>query len=434
MSGLLAATGERALLPTRAVAGTPDRVVVINDISVMKGGATSIALTGARMLHERGVPVTFITGDDAGAVAPEHAALDFATLGGEHLLALSPAKAMLRGLYNRRAEVMLADWITRHDTPRTVYHLHGWSKILSPAVFRALRPVARRLAIHAHDFFLACPNGGYFDYKRGEVCERTPLSAACFARNCDKRNYLQKLWRSTRHATRKSLIDLARAGLVIPVHEGMLALLEQGGIPRRRMRVLRNPALAWCRERVAAEANRHFLYVGRFDTEKGVIALARAARRAGIQLRMAGAGPLELRLRQEFPEIELLGWRRPQELGELCRTARVLVTPSLVRETFGLVAFEALLSGIPVLASERMLIAGEIADNGLGLAGDPQDEAAFAGLLARLAGDDALVAACSARACAEAPRLVLTPDAWADALGDIYGSLLANSVAQHRGG
>ena len=39
------------------------KVVIINDVSVARGGATALALLEARLLSERGVVVTFATGD-----------------------------------------------------------------------------------------------------------------------------------------------------------------------------------------------------------------------------------------------------------------------------------------------------------------------------------------------------------------------------------
>ena len=86
------------------------------------------------------------------------------------------SRSILKGLYDRSVMTKVASWIASHDTANTVYHLHGWSKILSPSIFAALSPVARRVVIHAHDFFLVCPNGGYFDYQKKLPCDRTPLS------------------------------------------------------------------------------------------------------------------------------------------------------------------------------------------------------------------------------------------------------------------
>jgi hypothetical protein len=114
-----------------------------------------------RLLRERQVPVTVLSGD-GGSAALAQLGAETVALGGQHIMSGNRAAAALRGLYDASTGTALADWIAAHDTPGTVYHLHNWHKVLSPSVFRALRMVASRLLISAHYYFLVCPNGGYF--------------------------------------------------------------------------------------------------------------------------------------------------------------------------------------------------------------------------------------------------------------------------------
>lgn len=404
----------------------PDRVVVINDASVMRGGATGMALASARLLKDRGVPVTFLTGDHASDIAPADQGIEFVALGGTHILSAPVHRSMIDGLYNTRAADFVARWIRAHDTPRTVYHLHGWSKVLSPSVFAALRQVGPRLVISAHDFFLVCPNGGYFDFASMSPCDRTPLGLACLSTNCDRRNYLHKLWRSTRQGVRRMLTDIVpgRVGAVVAVHEGMLDLLVRGGVDPATLRTLRNPAMPWRSERVAAESNRIFVFVGRLEPDKGAELFAAAARRAGVLAQIIGGGPEGGRIADAYPEVDLTGWKSREEIGKLIGAARALVMTTRSREAFGIVALEALTSGVPVVLSNSAMLASEIVEKGMGLACDPHDEAALAGLFSRLAGDDALVAAMSRCAFAEARQMAPTPGEWIDALLGIYGDLL----------
>jgi hypothetical protein len=129
-------------------------------------------------------------------------------LGGRQLLERSRFSAAASGLYDPATQTALARWIGANDTPRTVYHLHNWHKVLSPSAFVALRPVAARLVMSAHDFFLACPNGAYFHYPRQHECDLAPNGAACIATACDRRHYAHKLWRVARHGLRHRLFDL----------------------------------------------------------------------------------------------------------------------------------------------------------------------------------------------------------------------------------
>lgn len=407
----------------------PDRVVVINDISAMHGGATGVTLMSLRQLRACGVRVTFITGDDASQADRQDLAGDYEAIGGRHILTGPRTAAAMRGLYNQAAARHLTEWIARNDTPGTIYHLHGWSKILSPSVFGALKTVAPRVVLHAHDFFLACPNGGYFDFRRGRGCVLRALSPQCLACNCDRRSYAHKLWRAGRLALRRALLDLNSVGRVLAVHEAMVPLLHRSGLSGAPIDVLRNPVVAWRADRIAAERNATFLFVGRLDVDKGVDLLAAAARRAGVRLRMIGAGPLADMLASEYPEIELTGWKSRDDIAELCREARAIVLPTRSRETFGLAALEAMMSGLPAVISHQALISPEIVGSGCGLACDPHDEASLARLLARLASDDTSVARMSKTAHLHARELAPTPAEWCARLLTFYSATLSAAAA-----
>jgi glycosyltransferase involved in cell wall biosynthesis len=402
-----------------------DRVVVINDDTEERGGAAAVALASVRLLRQRGVPVTVLS-SDGGSTALVQLGADAVALGGQHIMSGNRAAAALRGLYDAGTGAAVADWIAVHDTPGTVYHLHNWHKVLSPSVFRALKPIASRLLISAHDYFLVCPNGGYFRYPQQSACQLAPGSIRCLAANCDRRHYGHKLWRVARHAVRRFLFDLTDTlADILVVHEGMVPHLMRGGVPRRRLRVLRNPVVPWRPSRVPAEDNRAVFYVGRVEADKGVDLLARAARRAGVRLRIIGAGSLEAAVRHENPTAELLGWQSREQLAQLVSDARIVVIPTRCRETFGLAGIEALLSGIPAIVSQFSLISDEIVRHGFGLSCDPYDEAALTDAITALDRDDGRVREISCRAFSGARMLAPTPEQWCDDLLRIYESKLA---------
>jgi glycosyltransferase involved in cell wall biosynthesis len=403
-----------------------ERVVVINDDCVPSGGAAAIALASVEELRSRGLAVTMITGD--GGTNPEVGRLgaDLFALGGRHILEGS-RPAIMRGLYSRTTANLLSEWIAKNDTPGTIYHLHNWHKYLSPSAFVPLRRVAHRLVLCAHDYFLACPNGGYFHFPRGEICNLSPLGAACLATHCDKRNYGHKLWRVARSGIRRLVMNLhSTSATVIAVHDGMVPLLAQA-IDRRSIRVMRNPALPWRPARVTAERNHRLLFVGRLEQDKGVIHLARAARIAGAQLRIIGAGPLAPIIHCDFPEVEQAGWKSKLEIAKLCRDARAVVMPSQGRETFGLVAIEAAMSGIPIIVSRAALISGDLERLGVGIGCDGHDVTAMAKAMTRIMNDDALVSDMSRRGFETARSLAPTPQEWGDQLVALYEEKLAGA-------
>jgi glycosyltransferase involved in cell wall biosynthesis len=405
------------------------RVVVLNDVSIARGGATSLALASIRGLRARGVAVTLITGDDGDNPELDDIGVGIVPMGQALLLDAGMREAFFRGLYNRRTIAVVGDWISRNDTPDTVYHVHTWAKILSPSLFQALRPVAGRLIVSAHDFFLVCPNGGYVFYGTGSPCQLRPMSFACLRASCDRRSYGHKLWRVARQAVRQQVFDMRRSSpLVLAVHDGMRPGLERAGIPHTSIRVLRNPVRPFTSHRITAERNREIVFIGRLNTEKGADLAAKAARRAGARLRIIGGGPMSGSLQRNYPEVIFDGPRTQAEIGGLVASARVLVMPSRYPEPFGLVAGEALWSGLPVILGDTALMAGEITARGAGVACDVRNEVVLAAAMRQLLDRDADTQRMSINAFESTRDLATTPSEWMEALVGVYEEL---SPADH---
>ena len=402
----------------------PDRVVIISDFATVRGGASKLAVLQAGELARQGVPVTFFSGDSDSDLP---AGVDPIALGGRRLLEQGKLQAALAGLWNRKARRLLRAWISRNDTPRTIYHVHGYHQTLSPSVLSPLKPVKRRTVMHAHDYFLACPNGAFFDYRAARTCTRRAMSWDCVSCNCDKRSYAQKLWR----VARQGLQNRARARLLpevgtILIHPGMQRRLFPDGGGGRIVTVA-NPADPPLPEPVAAERNREILFVGDIHAYKGVFVLAEAGRRAGLSIEFAGDGQDLTRLRQEFPEHRFAGWQDSDGLRQKMAAARVLVAPTLGPEPYGLAPVEALLSGVPVVLSDEMLLSREITAQEMGRSFRAGDADALARVLSLLAQDDAAIARMSRNARTRSRDLSLSAADWCAALCDVYARLLEDA-------
>lgn len=413
------------LAPGSPAPGTP-RIVILNDNAVADGGTAVLALKSARMLAARGYDVTFIAGDVGDDGALKAAGVRLIALGGRHLLDQSQRRAAQDGIYNRRLRDLIRAEITASDTPDTVYHLHGWAGVLSPSVFAALRDVASRTYIHAHDFFLACPNGVYFDFPRQMVCHRKPMSLSCLTTNCDKRAWHHKQWRSLRHAVLHRAFDtsLPWAGIVL-ISDAMAEGLARAGLPSRLFRTVLNPAEPFGPTRIPAERNRKLAFIGRLEAGKGVELLCAASHIADLPLRVIGDGAMRAQLEATFPEVEFAGWRQPDEIGAMLGEARALVLPTLTPEPFGLVAAEASCSGLPVLMSSAMLLSGELVDKGLGLAADVASPETLAGSLNEfMALPDTKVEEMSRRGFERRASIANSAEGWIDGLVATYRACL----------
>jgi glycosyltransferase involved in cell wall biosynthesis len=420
----LTATAWARPRPSAARTARIDRVVVISDDVSLLGGAAAVAHQSIERLAAEGVPVTLLVGQSPPS-APLPANVEVEPLSGGRLGADAGLRAAASGLFDLGVRNRVAQWIARHDTPRTIYHLHNWHKSLSPSVFQALRAVERRLVMTAHDYFLVCPNGAYYDFRAHQVCELEPLSFKCLSTNCDKRRFAHKAWRVARHGVRSRLYPLGAAqGWVLAPHEGVTPYLVRGGVRPDRIRTLRNPVTPWSETRIEAEKQRQVLFVGRLETDKGVHLLAEAAERCGVALTIVGEGPLAAPLAEAYPRHTFLGARSRAELAGIASQSRLLVVASLWPETFGLVTFEALLSGLPVLLSRNALVAEELRQLDAAEVFNPEDLDAFSVALSRAVKDSVRLAELSARGFALRSELAPSPEMWGSGLVAIYRAVL----------
>ncbi|RDV07252.1 glycosyltransferase [Sphingorhabdus pulchriflava] len=402
-----------------------ERVVVIHDFAAPEGGAGVLAIQAAQEYRRRGIPVTYFAGSIDGA-GEGLDGIDLVGLHASRLLDTSPTRAMMQGFHNRTAHNYLERWIAKNDTDHTVYHLHNWSQILSPAIFAALAGVEDRLVVTCHDFFNICPNGGFTDFSHAQPCGLKPLSLSCLVSQCDRRSGLHKVWRVARQVHLNRLARPARSKATFTfLHDRMLAKYADNGFSARQMVTIPNPVEPWSRARIPAEQNQEFLFVGRLGSDKGADLATAACIQTGVPLTLVGEGELEGRLRETGGDLQLAGWCNRAEILDHARRARALIVPSRVVEPFGLVILEAATSGLPVIVSERAYLAGDCKRLGFGQSFDPAEPQSLTELIKRIANDDAAVEQMSNNGFARADELALSAPEW----GERYIGLFRDAIA-----
>ncbi len=326
-------------------------VIVVADSAQIDGGLGKVAVTSAIALADRGLDVIYfcpVPGVDPGLVQA-----------GVQVICLdqvSPSadpnriRGLWRGIWNSAVAEALRALCADHDPKTTVVHCHGYSKALSPAIGPILTNGPLRSVYTMHEFFLACPNGGFFDFPRGQICTRKPLGLSCLTTNCDSRHVAHKVWRVARqgvlHGPGRMPKKLRH---VITISDTQRNVMSPHLSPMTVMHHVPNPVDLGDEPRVRAEDNDLFVFVGRLEPDKGALDFALAAKEADVPAVFVGAGRQEAAIRAALPEATITGWLAPTEVAAWLAKARALVFPSLWQETFGLVAYEALGRGVPVI-------------------------------------------------------------------------------------
>ena len=167
-----------------------------------------------------------------------------------------------------------------------------------------------------------------------------------------------------------------------------------------------------------------FLFVGRFEREKGVDDLLHAWRRSGLaaeaELAFVGEGSLRGRIESAGAGVSVRGPLAATDLPSLYAAAAALVLPSVRTRTFlepwGLVTNEAMHQGTAVVASDAVgaVAGGLVRDGRNGLVFPAGDVDALATRLTTLARNAELRSALGQAARADAAPY--TPDAWVDGM------------------
>jgi glycosyltransferase involved in cell wall biosynthesis len=341
-------------------------VIILNDFGHINGGTAKVAIDSACEIGRRGIRTTYFTAVNPVAEQLDEAGVHVVSTDQEELArAQNKVEAVIQGIWNRKAVGRMRALLSLCDRKKTVIHVHGWTKALSSAPIRVAARMGFQVVVTFHDYFLACPNGGFFDYPLNKICTLKPLSFACLARHCDVRSYSQKLYRVARQVVQQHF------GLLPSGVEHYITISEFGASVLRpflpnEARVYRvdNPIDVERRDPVAVRENVLFVTVGRLSPEKGALLAAQAASAIGASLDILGDGVQAKVIQAIANGIRVVGWLKPEGVLAKLQKARALVFPSLWYEVQPLVVLEALARGVPAIVADTSA-ARELVENGV---------------------------------------------------------------------
>lgn len=329
-----------------------ESIVYITNRASILGGAEKVACQEAIAAAQRGIDVTLFAA--AGPVAPElsGAGVHVVCLGQE-LSSEDPNKlrGFAHGLWNLAAARELKAILSEKSPSGTVVHLHTWTHVLSASVLGVIRRLGFPLVVTAHDYFLVCPNGGLLDYQHMKKCCLQPLCHECWHRNCDKRSYPQKLYRSLRWVLqRNELAHISNISIatISDIGERLIENRAQAsGLGQAKYVRVPNPIdvptleFRECGTVCPYPKDSFYLYVGRMSVEKGPQLFCEAAQSLQHRAILIGDGPLLASLRSTYPQCIFLGQLGFDEIVPYYANARALVVPSLWYEGLPLAVCEA---------------------------------------------------------------------------------------------
>lgn len=231
-------------------------------------------------------------------------------------------------------------------------HVHSVYPMFSPSVLVACRRLGIPVVMTVHNWFLTCPT--WYHYRDGRVCLDCigGREYNCVVHNCRK-NILESVAYAARTAVgrRFRLFRDNLRTLIVMTPFGRDNLIQAGFRPDQ-IAIVANPASVRspCAKTSAGE---YVGFAGRVCDEKGIdIFVAAAARMPHILFKVAGEGPALADMKRKATDnVQFLGRLDADDLSQFYGRCRMLVVPSRCLEQFGIVAADAMMSGLPVIAS-----------------------------------------------------------------------------------
>jgi glycosyltransferase involved in cell wall biosynthesis len=328
------------------------RVAIVHEFyrSNQPSGENEVVLAEAAALARAGIACAVISPSGTGQLSPWSAGL-----------------SALRG-----GSVDLEDELSSFDPD--VVHVHNTFPSISRS---ALSKVASPLVLTLHNYRHFCVNGLLF--RQGRICHD------CLGSSLMK-GVIHSCYRS-RPASAAVAVDMRRRGkdVLLERADHLLCLsATQESIVRAQVtspdRVLLSPhfvpddLVSASTQLVDAVGEDYYFVASRLGPEKGVARLVDVWPRAAPLLVIAGEGADERMLAHRPRNVVLIGRKPRVEVLKWVRRARAVIVPSLWYETFGLVQIEAMAHGVPTIAFRPNVVAERIADEGVGVVADWEED------------------------------------------------------------
>ncbi|MFO7286623.1 MAG: glycosyltransferase family 4 protein [Gammaproteobacteria bacterium] len=365
------------------------RILIANKFFFRNGGSESVMLAEREYLREAGESVVDFSMRDERNLPSDYAQY-FVT---HRSYARAPRRPLLERAYaalnlihSREAVKRIVELIdaTRPD----LLHCHNVYHQLTPSIIGAARGRGVPVVLTLHDYKPVCPT--YTRLRHGRPCsdclEQRFLNV--LRHRCADGSLAKSALLYAEAATHKLMRSYEKVDAVIAPSRFMYRAVTRSRFPPERVHVIPN-GIETSRIEPSFSDEGYVLFLGRLSPEKGIVTLleAHATVRDRVRLRVAGTGPLERRIREQYPHPELIGHVSGSALEETIRRAAFLVVPSEWYENSPLAVLEAMAHGKAVVASDIGGIPELVVHGETGLLFSPGDRDALARSLVTLTQD-----------------------------------------------
>jgi glycosyltransferase involved in cell wall biosynthesis len=323
---------------------------------------------------------------------------------------LNKHKTISNGIKALRTSVVSSDALNKLDRILEKHdikfaHLHNIHHYITPAIVEKLHKKGIKIIWTLHDYKIICPENSFVS--KGKVCEKCMDGSFyhCAINKCKKNSLLASALATFEayYYHKKNTYQLV--DFYLCPSRFILDKFMQFGFDKNKMLLsglcydisLIDNFIERSKSLPAPQnPDKYILYVGRLEDIKGVKTLIEAVRGTDIHLKIAGRGNAEESLTnyiqtEHISNVELLGFKKKDDIFELTQHASFGVCPSEWYENYPFSVSETFLFSKPVVGANIGGIPELVINEQTGLLFEPGNQGQLREKLLRLWNDDELV-------------------------------------------
>ena len=334
------------------------KVLLINNCHYRRGGADVVYLNTGRLLSKMGHEVIYFSTNSAKNEANKYSDYFIDDIDALKLSFTEQFFSTPRKLYSFKAKRNLERLILNYKPD--LVHLHLYKGGLTASILPVLRKNKIPVVITLHDYSLLCPRNIMLD-GNGEICEKCLYSHTinCVLNRCNRKNFFYSTVNFIEYEINNKIFKPQKYfdRIICVCKFNYEKHLKKPKLKDKLVQIYN--FFPEINEIIPDhEKGEYFLYYGRLSNEKGIKTLINAWKKLDNRyiLKIAGDGNLYKELESDIhsyrkKNIELLGYKKGEELVELIKKASFIIVPSECYENNPMTIIEAYSMGKPVIGS-----------------------------------------------------------------------------------
>ena len=324
------------------------RILMVNKFLYPRGGAESYTIELGKQLKEMGNEVEYFGMYDERNTCFNRSGL-YASPTDFHKMKADTATYPFKIVWSNECYEKMKQLISNFKPD--IIHLNNFNYQLTPSIIDAAKEMEVPVVMTAHDSQLVCPNHLLYDFNANSICtkcvdDKNPTH--CFETKCIHGSSAKSAIGTIEGMTYQNRDTYDYISAIICPSKFMKGIYDTQDRFKSKTWYLQNYTNEYKKNDLARED--YIFYFGRLSPEKGVNNIVEVARRMPDQKFVcAGMGPSHDDMK-EVSNIELIGFKKGEDLYDCIRKAKLVILPSTCYENCPLAVIEAQKLGAAVIA------------------------------------------------------------------------------------